>query len=54
MIKLAFASFFYALIWLYLYKKSMFSQGQIVFALLFVIVFVIIMIIMYRKDLKNA
>ncbi len=52
MIKLAFASFFYALIWLYLYKKSMFSQGQIVFALLFVIVFVIIMIIMYRKDLK--
>ncbi|SFO12319.1 hypothetical protein SAMN05421741_12130 [Paenimyroides ummariense] len=30
----------------------MFSQGQLIFALLFVIVFVIIMIIMYRKDLK--
>ncbi len=29
----------------------MFSQGQIIFAVLFIIVFVIAMIIMYRKDL---
>lgn len=30
----------------------MFSQGQIIFALLFVVFFIILMIIMYRKDLK--
>lgn len=30
----------------------MFSQGQIVFALLFIVVFITIIAIMYRKDLK--
>ena len=50
--KLAIASFFYALKLAIFVKKSVFSQGQIIFALLFVIVFVIIMVIMYRKDLK--
>jgi len=30
----------------------MFSQGQIIFAALFVVVFIVVMIIMYRKDLS--
>lgn len=30
----------------------MFSQGQIIFASIFVVAFVIIMIIMYKKDLQ--
>lgn len=30
----------------------MFSQGQLIFALIFVVVFVIAMIVMYRKDIK--
>lgn len=30
----------------------MFSQGQIIFASIFIVAFVIIMIIMYKKDLQ--
>ncbi|WKW47608.1 hypothetical protein P3875_06015 [Myroides sp. JBRI-B21084] len=30
----------------------MFTQGQIIFACIFIVVFVIVMVFMYRKDLK--
>lgn len=30
----------------------MFTQGQIIFACIFIVVFMVVMVFMYRKDLK--